>query len=93
MKAQEIEGTLSNLQYIINIQRCKTIDESKIKVRMGRELAAWIRGYNRGLIMNYSEPTEYKTILGYPLEIDNENVMCLEVALIEKVHVEGVKHG
>ena len=87
MTVKEIENTLYNLQYTINRQRHLTIDDNKIIVRMGRELVAWINGYNNYLIMNYSESTEKKTIFGYPLEIDYENSMRLEVHLVEQVHV------
>ena len=87
MKAQEIENTLYNLRYTLEKQRHIYGNENKITVRIGCGLAAWIRGYNKELILNYREPENYKSIFGYPVEIDYVNPMCLEVHFIEQVHV------
>lgn len=89
MTVQEIENTLYNLRYTIEKQRHLCIDDNKISVRIGRELMAWINGYNKYLIMNYSESAEKKTIFGYQVEIDYDNTMCLEVHVIEGVYVDG----
>ena len=92
MKTEQIETILSCLQYTIAKQRSLTLNDDNIRVRMGRELAAWINGYNRSLLAFNYEPTEYKTIFGYPLEIDNANPMCLEVELVEKIYIKGVNY-
>lgn len=88
MTAQQIENTLYNLRYTIEKQRHIYGNDNKIRVRIGRELAAWIRGYNKMYIMNYPDGTTKKTIFGYPLEIDYENPMCLEVCVVEPVYVD-----
>lgn len=90
MTVQQIENTLYNLRYTIEGQRHIYGNDGKIRVRIGRELAAWINGYNKMYIMNYADGTMEKTIFGYPLEIDYENPMCLEVCVIDPIYVDGV---
>ena len=87
MTAKEIEKTLNMLHFIIREKRHSFLDDKKIRVRMGRELAAWINGYNRDLIMNIADSTIQKTIFGYPLEINLENPMGLEVLIVENVPI------
>ena len=87
MTTKEIEKTLGLLRYNIAYQRHVTGNYDKIRVRMGRELAAWIKGYVIGLIINNEDDTKSKTIFGCPLEIDNENPMCLEVLIVESIPI------
>ena len=96
MTEKEIAKTLELLKYNIDYQRYENGKDDKIRVRMGRELAAWINGYVANLIINHTDNTRSKTIFGYPLEIDNDKTMCLEVLIVENVPIyreSEVQHG
>lgn len=87
MTVKEISKTLDMLHNSIEYQRHVNGNDDKIRVRIGRELAAWINGYATHLIINHADDTVRKSIFGYPMEIDNENPMCLEVCVVESVPV------
>lgn len=92
MTVQEIENTLYNLRYTTEKQRHLYGNDNKIRVRMGIELINQITAYNKMYVTNFEERVEEKTVFGYPLEIDYKNPMCLEVCVVEPIHVEGVKN-
>ena len=86
MKAQEITNTIGKL--------CETIQKERhlygnydLRVRIGRELLAWIAVYDSGAIINYDDHTKGKTIFGCPIEINLENTMCLEVHVVRFVPI------
>lgn len=88
MTAKEIEKTLGMLRDVISKQRHVYGVDDKIEIHIGRELAAWIRGYSVLLIWNYNEGgTTKKTLFGYPVNIVYDNPMCLEVHIVEKVPI------
>ena len=87
MTAKEIDKTLNKLHYTIDYQRHVLGNDEKIRVRIGRALLAWINCYTSGLIWNYSNAIEEKTIWGFPLEVDNVNPMCCEVLIVESVPI------
>lgn len=85
MTAKEIEKTLGMLRDVISKQRHVYGVDDKIEIHIGRNLAAWIRGYNEALIWNCYDGTVKKTLFGYPVIVVNDNPMCLEVHIVEKV--------
>lgn len=86
VNVKEVIHTLNMLQNIIDMKIYETgVDDSKIKVRMGRKVMAWLI-HNSSLI-ECAAITEYKAIFGYPIEIDYDNPMCLEVHIVEKVPI------
>lgn len=92
MNNTEISKTLNMLRNIIDMKIYELgVDDDKIRVRIGREVMAWMNGYNRELI-ECAAITEYKTIFGYPIEIEYDNPMCLEVHIVEKVPIYNT-HG
>jgi hypothetical protein len=82
----DITATLGVLMGCIEIKKHELgIDESKLKVRMGRKLADVILNFDLYLVRPFI--TKETTIFGIPLEIDYNDDMCLEVHIIEKVPV------
>lgn len=93
MTVKEIENTLLNLRYAIEEKRHLVLDDNEIRLRIGRELLAWFNGYNSCLIMNYADSTQHKTIYGYPIEIEYEKTMCLEVHIVYSVPIYRESEG
>ena len=87
MKKNELDETLYILRDKLAYERYVKGNGDKIRVRMGRELATYVRGYTTPLIINHADETQSKSIFGYPLEIDNVNTMCLEVHIVENVPI------
>ena len=87
MTKQDIENTLDKIHYGIRLQELKKDDSDEIRVRIGRELIGWINGYDVNLIQGYTAITDYKTIWGYPVEIEHNNAMCIEVHIVKKLPI------
>ena len=83
MTKEEIKNTLYKLEndlwHISNL----TSGYDEIRVRIGRRLATQIMRNFKGKIYCYAD--EVNTIMGYPLEIEYENDMCLEILTVTKV--------
>ena len=87
MNDKEIATTLNRLNDIIELKKHELgIEHEQIRVRIGRELMAWIRGYIDNFI-SCTYKTQQTTIFGYPIEIEYENPMCLEVHIVESVPI------
>lgn len=94
MTEQKLSKIIKRLIYTIEDQRCRGVCDSKIRVRIGRELLAWIMGMS-GVGLSNEDIKKYEendtldgnimTIYGYPMEIDNERSMCLEVLVVEDI--------
>lgn len=94
MTEQKLSKIIERLNYTIEYQRCRGVCDSKIRVRIGRELLAWIMGMS-GVGLSNEDIKKYEgdytlkgntmTIYGYPMEIDNERSMCLEVLVVEDI--------
>lgn len=94
MTEQKLSKIIKRLIYTIEEQRCRGVCDSKIRVRIGRELLAWIMGMS-GVGLSNEDIKKYEendtldgnimTIYGYPMEIDNERSMCLEVLVVEDI--------
>lgn len=94
MTEQKLSKIIKRLIYTIEDQRCRGVCDSKIRVRIGRELLAWIIGMsgvglsNEDIKKNKEDDTldgNIMTIYGYPMEIENERSMCLEVLVVEDI--------
>ena len=94
MTEQKLSKIIERLIYTIEYQRCRGVCDSKIRVRIGRELLAWIMGMsgvglsNVDIKKNEENDTlkgNTMTIYGYPMEIDHERSMCLEVLVVEDI--------
>lgn len=94
MTEQKLSKIIERLIYTIEYQRCRGVCDSKIRVRIGRELLAWmirmsgVRLSNVDIKKNEENDTldgNIMTIYGYPMEIDNERSMCLEVLVVEDI--------
>lgn len=91
MNDNDISATLNILLATIESKRYELgIDDSKIKVRMGRHLAFQIMNSLTDKY-TYDRRLDESSIFGYPLEIEYNNPMCLEVHIVEKVPI--VKAG
>lgn len=83
MNDETIKKTLNKMCMTIDDKKHQGVDDGKIRVRMGKHLATRIMlTYNMTLVTS-----EMNTILGYPIEIDYDNPMCLEVHIVEKVPI------
>lgn len=88
MTDKDISATLNILNGFIEAKKYELgIDESKLRVCIGRKLATEIMYHlDRYLIVEPTIDEEYK-IFGIPIEIENNDDMCLEVHIVEKVPV------
>lgn len=88
MTDKDLSATLGVLNGYIETKKCELgIDESKLRVRMGRKLATEIMCHlDRYFIVEPTIDEEYK-IFDIPIEIENNDDMCLEVHIVEKVPV------
>ena len=88
MTTHEIESTLNNLYYTLKKREYDAVVYgNEIRVRIGRKLLAWVRGYCETIILNINDDKQNKTIFGYQIEVDDRNPMKLEILVIEKVFV------
>lgn len=85
MTKTAIDATLSNLRHAV--ARNKRGSNKELRVRIGCTLAYLIELHHSGLIKNYRDPFKHSEIYGLPVDIDFNNIMCLEVASVEKVLV------
>lgn len=95
MNDKEIATTLNMLNSIADMKRYELgVDHDKIRVRIGSELMAWINRYINNLLY-CSKMTKCNAIFGYPVEIEYDNPMCLEVHIVETVPIykEGEADG
>jgi hypothetical protein len=87
MTVKEIKYTLDYLRNTIAYQRYGKGNDGKIRVRMGIDLARWIKTYYSYYYIYKTGDPAINSIFGCPLEIDDANPMCLEVLIVERVPV------
>lgn len=85
MTKQDIENTLDKLYYQLKLQELKKDDRDEIRVRMGRRLATQIICNLDSVI--YCNVDEINTIMGYPLELEYNNDMCIEIHIVKKLPI------
>lgn len=91
MTDKDLSATLGLLKRRIETKKQELgIDESKLRVRMGRKLATEIIRWAGYFIVEPIIDEEYK-IFDIPIETENNNDMCLEVHIVEKIPV--IKEG
>lgn len=88
MNDKELSTILNILLHTIESKKYELgIVDDKIKVRMGRHLATQIIRSLNSCITFTCDTDSANAIFGYPLEIEYNDPMCLEVHIVEKVPI------
>lgn len=86
MNKTDIIRTLDALRNVINFQtEILEVPDHNIRIRIGKKLIEDIKICIN--TMYYINPMQTTTIFGYPVEIDYDKPMCLEVHIVESVPI------
>ena len=87
MTRRSTQNTINYLHFAILRKQKQGIEVNEI--RIGYELAEAIIAFNADVIKRTLQTGEIIEIFGIPVVVDHKRPMVLEIAIVEKVHVDG----